>query len=112
MTDDLYKATIPGNLPEGEKVQEFTIPKPPAKFSNPAAVLNHTLFLGAVKDAREFHCAMMKYRRLGRTKAAATARGTRRLYLLRARRYLDRALEFEAGDAYALYKPTNPHAKD
>lgn len=62
------------------------------QFLSPAAALNHSLFLGAVKDAREFHLTMLKYKRLGWTKAAASARGTRNIYLRRARRYLDRAL--------------------
>lgn len=63
------------------------------QFLSPAAALNYSLFLGAVKDAREFHSALMNYKRLNWTKAAASARGSRNTYLRRARRYLDRVLD-------------------
>lgn len=66
------------------------------QFLTPAASLNYSLFLGAVKDAREFHCSMLKYLALKWPMAAASARNSRDVYLCRARRYLDRCNGDEA----------------
>lgn len=110
MNDELFTTSIPGNLKEGEQVQTFTLPARPVKHHNsPAAVLQYKLFLAAVKDAREFQSAMMKYKALRWTKAQAAARQSRNHFLRIARRYLDRSIEFEELDSPTGRLPSRPN---